>query len=345
MRTINNISRRLNSVSIARDFCLPVTSFGKTYLLRLFFLFAKKLRLLSVMVLLLVPPAIAQESEPAAAVNNQVKSCTMGVFPFISAQHLEEVFAPIAAELSEVMACSLRFRSASSFESFMTKLAKAEFDIAFIQPFDYVQIARAQGYIPLVARNEDLHAVIVTLKNSDVQTIEGLRGKTIALPPSVAAVSYIGLEMLQRASLNVPEDVALLYSKNHGSCIHKVIIGKVDACVTALSALHLLEVKHPDKLKIVAKSEALPNVLFVVRGDISHKIHNELQNKMLNLKLSKQLQKLFNSGEPPFFRITDDSEYDIVRQYCKKFRAKPGSSDNVQCRIPETFDRSIRPLG
>lgn len=187
--------------------------------------------------------------------------------------------------------------------------------------------------------------MVVTLKNSDVQSIKDLRGKTIALPPSVAAVSYIALEMLERAGLNVPEDIALLYSKNHGSCIHKVIIGKVDACVTALSTLHLLEAQHPRKLRVIAKSEALPNALFVVRGDVSHKIYHALQNKMLNLKSSNQLQKLFNSGEKNPFRITEDSEYDTVRLYCKKFRATLGLHDNVQCLIPEALDRSIRPHG
>lgn len=144
MGITNNISRRLNTAFIAWDFCLPVTSFCKTYLLRILLLFSKKRQLLSVIALLFaVTPAIAQESEQTTAINNQVKSCTMSVFPFISAQHLEAVFAPIVAELSEVMECSLSFRSASSFESFMTKLGKGEFDIAFIQPFDYVQIAKS----------------------------------------------------------------------------------------------------------------------------------------------------------------------------------------------------------
>lgn len=345
MGIINNIWRRPNTVSMAWGFCLPVTFFFKTYLLCMLFLFSKKLRLLSVVALLVVPPAMSQGSEQATVVNNQDQACTMGVFPFISAQRLEKVFAAIAAELSEAMECSLRFRSASTFESFMTKLGNGEFDVAYIQPFDYVQIARPQGYIPLVARNEDLNAVVVTLKNSDVQNIKDLRGKTIALPPSVAAVSYIALEMLEKAGLHVPADVAVLYSKNHGSCMHKVIIGNIDACVTSLGTLRLLEARHHRKLKVIAQSEAFPNTLFVVRGDVSDKKFLALQNKMLHLELGDQFQQFFNRGEKNIFRITDDSEYDIVRLYCKKYRAKLGLDDNVQCGIPETLDGSTRPLG
>lgn len=333
MGIINNISRWLN------------LRFNTCYFLQI--QFSKKQRVpVAIALLFIVTPAMAQESEQALTpVNDQVKTCTMGVFPFISAQRLEQVFAPVAAELSEAMACSLRFRSASSFESFMTKLGNAEFDVAFIQPFDYVQIARPQGYIPLVARNEDLHAVIVTLKNNDVRKSEDLRGKIIALPPAVAAVSYIALDMLEKAGLHVPEDVAVLHSNNHGSCIHKVIIGKVDACVVSLSTLRLLEARHHRKLRVIAQSEALPNALFVVRGDVSDKKYLALQNRMLHLASGEQFQQFFNSGEKNPFRITDDSEYDIVRLYCKKFRAIPGVSDNVQCRIPETLDGSTRPLG
>lgn len=319
----------------------PVLSLFKDYLLSIH-LSKKQLVSMAIALLVIVTPVTAQDGEQTpASTNKQGKLCTMGVFPFISAKRLEKVFAPIAAELSQAMECALRFRSASSFESFMNKLGNGEYDVAFVQPFDYVQIARTQGYIPLVARSEGLHAVIVTLKDSEVRNIGDLKGRVIALPPSVAAVSYLAMGMLEKAGLNVPEDVALLHSKNHDSCMHKVLIGKVDACATAATTLRRLEARHHRKLSVIARSEALPNALFVVRGDISHKKYHQLQQKMLNLKLSSSTKKMFTNGEENPFRITDDSEYNIIREYCNKYRAKLQIEEDVQCFIPEATDKFI----
>lgn len=342
MGMINNILQWLNLGSNTRCLYRPVTSLFKGYLLYIQFS-KKQLVSIAIALLVVITPVTAQDSEQAPApTNKQGKLCTMGVFPFISAQRLEEVFAPIAAELSEVMECELRFRSASSFESFMNKLGSGQYDVAFVQPFDYVEIARTQGYIPLVARSEDLHAVMVTRKDSDVRNIGDLKGKVIALPPAVAAVSYLALGMLEKAGLKVPEDVALLHSKNHDSCMHKVLIGKVDACVTAESTLRLLEARQHRKLNVIARSEALPNALFIVQGDISHKKYHRLQQKMLNLKLSSRVQTLFKNGTDSPFRITDDSEYDIVREYCKKYRTKLQIEDDILCLVPEATDKFIR---
>lgn len=135
MGIINNILRWPNLRSNALCFYPLVTSLFKTYLRHLQF-FKKQLATVVIILLFVITPVMAQDGESAAAsANNQEKLCKMGVFPFISTQHLEDMFAPIAAQLSEVMGCALRFRSASSFESFMNKLRDGEFDVAFIQPF------------------------------------------------------------------------------------------------------------------------------------------------------------------------------------------------------------------
>ncbi len=235
--------------------------------------------------MLAITSPVVQSVQENIPVNNQDKQCTLGVFPFISAQQLESVFAPIAAELDSVLNCSLRYRSTVDFETFAQKLENREFDIAFIQPFDYVQIASPKGYLPIVARNEKLHAVIVTRNNSDVHNLADLNGEIIALPPTTAAVSYLARSMLADAGLSETEDITLQHTKNHGSCMHKVLIGKVAACATAPTTLRLFEAKNQVKFREIAHSPTLPGTLFVVRDDISKEKYYQLQQKMLNLAL------------------------------------------------------------
>ncbi len=249
------------------------------------------------------------------------KDCILGVFPFLSAQRLESVFAPIAAELSTVINCSIRFQSSSSFKVFMEKLEQQKYGIAFVQPFDYVRIAAKNGYIPLVTYSENLHAVIVSKTSSNINTIHDLKGKTLALPPPVAAVSYLTRAMLEQAGMGLLTDVTLLYTKNHGSCMQQVLIGKADACGTAPPPVRLFQKKNKLQLKQIAISAPIPHSLFVVRDIISEKLLDKLQQKMLNIKLSDNAQKLFiKEGTKSPFRVVTDSEYDIVRDYWHRYR-------------------------
>ena len=267
-----------------------------------------------------ITPVTAQNSEQnPTPVNTQDKSCSLGVFPFISAQRLESVFAPIAFQLDEVMNCSLRYRSAVDFKAFMKKVKNREFDIAFIQPFDYVRIAALQGYIPLAARKGSLHAILVTRTDSEIRNLSDLKGKALALPPAVSAMAYLGREMLKNAGLDTAEDMTLLYSKNHGSCLHKVSIGKVAACITAPTTLRLYESKTHQKFKVVTRSSAIPNALFVARADIPQEKIHQLQQKILNLSLNESAQKLFNTNKLAHpFRVVNDYEYDIVRMISQR---------------------------
>lgn len=281
--------------------------------------------------LLIYTICLVAASSGTISADEQQKSCTMGVFPFLSAQRMEAVFAPIAAELSTVSNCSYRYQSAADFNVFMTQLRNRKYDVAFVQPFDYVQIAAPQGYIPLAARNQRLSAVIVTLPNSDIRQLSDLKGKTIALPPSVAAVSYLTLAMFDQ-KLKVPGDVQLLHTKNHGSCMHKVLIGKVDACATAPTTLRLFEVKNRQKLRVIARSPSIPHALFVVRGDIPDEDYLKLQNKLLEVTSKGSSRQYFlkhSSGQA--FRIAKDNEYDVVRDYCKKFRPIKIKDDSFLC--------------
>ena len=257
-------------------------------------------------------PEIAQSYE-------YKNTCTMGAIPIFSAQRMESIFAPIAAELGTVMDCNLRYQGAVDYKDFMERLKNREYDIAFIQPFDYVRIAVIQGYVPLARRNGRLYAVIVTRPKSEIRHLSDLKGKTIALPPEVAAVTYLTNVTLANAGLNIPEDVSYLHTKNHGSCMHNVLIGKADACATAPPTLRMFEVKNRQKFRVIARSPSLPHALFVVRGNMSDESFQQLQQKLLNISLSNDARRFFLKDDLMLpFRVVDDNEYDVVREYCKK---------------------------
>lgn len=251
------------------------------------------------------------------------QGCKLGVFPFLSAQRLEKIYAPIAAELDKVMDCDLSYHSASTYSGFMDKLANREFEIAYVQPFDYVRLAVPNGYQPLVSRSSQLISTIVAKQDSGINTLSDLRGKVIALPPAVAAVSYLTRVALEAAGIDPDTDVELDYTKNHGSCMHKVLIGKADACGTVNTVIDLFEDKNRVKFKVVARSPAIPQALFVVRDDIDASTRKKLQQQFFTMQLSEAARRMFRQPQSGHtFRVIDDKEFESVRRYWQHFKSR-----------------------
>ncbi len=247
--------------------------------------------------------------------------CKLGVFPFLSSQRLEKIFAPIAAEMDKVLACDLSYHSAATYKAFMEKLSNREFQIAYIQPFDYVRLAVPKGYLPLMSRSSRLISTIVSRQDSGINSLSDLKGKIIALPPSVAAVSYLTKAALEEAGIDSVTEVTLDYSKNHGSCMQKVLIGKADACGTVNTVIKLFENKYDIKLKVVATTPAIPQSLFVIRGDIPESTRKKLQQQLLNIKLNNDGLRLFKaSNSNEIFIYVRDEKYDTVRKYWQHFK-------------------------
>ncbi len=250
------------------------------------------------------------------------RQCSLGVFPFLSAQRLESIFAPIAAELSKATDCDFHYNSAGSYRSFMDKLKKRKYDVAYVQPFDYVRVAVPHGYLPLAARDSQLKATLVARQEKAIETLEDLKGATIALPPKVAAVSYLTRAALQNDGIDPDKDVKLVYTKNHGSCLQQVLIGKADACATVDTVANMFEQNNNIKLKWVAQTPSVPQALFVVRDDAPPEQREQLLQAFLTMPLTPAGFRLFRNPESSrLFRKIEDEEYDIVRRYWRRFQA------------------------
>jgi hypothetical protein len=158
----------------------------------------------------------------------------LGVFPHLPPSELEKVYAPIAARLSEALGRKVKFSSSSSYRKFMAKLDQQAFDIVMVQPFDYVHIADTFGYLPVATRDEPLATIVVVPESSPLTDLNSLKGRKVALPPKVAAVSRLLEAELKDHGLQPTKDVFLSYHRSHMSCLQQMVIGTVDACATAI---------------------------------------------------------------------------------------------------------------
>jgi len=260
--------------------------------------------------------ATVDKSQAAAA----KKEYLMGVFPYLGPRELEKIYAPIAADYSKAIDSKVLFMTSSTYKTFMGNLDKQMYDIVFVQPFDYVAIADKYGYRPLATRNKPLPAILVVNPDSKFTDVEQLRGKTIALPPPVAAISYLIKSYLKDNGLEPGKDVKIEHHRSHASCMRNVVLGAAAACGTAPPALRFFQKKMNTTLKVIAKTQSIPNSIFAVHPRVPQELHEKLLQQVLSWPTTEEGRSLLKGTKVERFITVEDKDYDVVRTMAKKFR-------------------------
>lgn len=249
----------------------------------------------------------------------------LGVFPFLPVANLEGIFAPIAAELAKPLNKPVRLRLTSTYDAFITALQDQTFDIVHMHPFDYIRYGRTAGYLPLVARSEDLFAQFSIKKNAPATSIKELKGKRIGTPPATGAVTYLALDALHKAGLRPGKEIAIKNFPNHLACLQQLQIGSVDACATSASTLKTFEAQFKLTFKRIGHSQSIPHTMFAVHKRIPAADRELIRSTLISSSLSTvdpQLRQLFiessDAATGRYFKPVTDRDYDPARKILKR---------------------------
>jgi phosphonate transport system substrate-binding protein len=246
------------------------------------------------------------------------KDYVLGVFPYLPPRDLEKVFAPMAADLGKAVHHHIVLRSSTTYSRFAKRLDQQEFDIAFIQPFDYIRMADRFGYLPLATRSEKLTAIVVTGVDSPIQSVADLRGKRMALPPRQAAVSRLMRAFLKEHGLVAGKDIRLSYHRSHVACMRQVLIREADVCGTAAPALRFFQHKMKVKLKTIASSRSIPHTLFAISPRVPKSDRDAIRKRIVGWAHSEAGRKLLARGRLSPFVPIRDSDYNVVRHLAQE---------------------------
>lgn len=249
----------------------------------------------------------------------------MGVFPFVPTATIEGIFAPLAAELSQALARPVTLRSAPSYDKFTDELKSRDFDIAFIHPVDYANLAKTVGLFPLASRNDILSSHIVVKSDSLIRTLKDLKGKVMGMPPKQATVSFLNRMTLKKAGLTPDTDVKFAYLTSHMACLQQLMIGNVAACGVSPATIRLAETQFKTTFRLIHESSEIPPPLFVVKKELPQKDRDTMLRVLTSTNLAgvkPELRTMFvETKEKPFRKVTD-SEYDAVRTMMKSYGIK-----------------------
>lgn len=240
----------------------------------------------------------------------------LGVFPYLPPAKLQQLFDPIAADFEQMLGRPITLSSRNEYDTFTAALHRQEFDIALIHPFDYPEAFDRHGYLPLARRKDELRGLILVAADSPLQTLQDLKGKTVANPPREAAVSYLTSIALMQAGIDPAREVRRDYGKSHFSCMQKLLIGEAEACGTARQALlHFEKEKQMTaKFRVLHETQAVSHSLFVVHRRVGKKERAALQARILDWPNTAAGRRIIDSGQFIPFVAATDQDYASVRK-------------------------------
>ncbi|MFM7344692.1 MAG: phosphate/phosphite/phosphonate ABC transporter substrate-binding protein [Tagaea sp.] len=150
-----------------------------------------------------------------------------GVVPQQTPARLAETWVPLLDEVGRRAGVELVFATAKEIPSFESCVARAAYDIAFMNPYHYVVFAKDPGYAAFARQDGGaMRGLIVVPIGSGAKTIADLAGAKLALPsPAAFAASVLPRAELRAAG--VP--VETLYVRSHESVYRAVAAGQVAA--------------------------------------------------------------------------------------------------------------------
>lgn len=267
--------------------------------------------LLCSIVILLMSASIASYAQPK-------KTYEIGIFPHLSKSHLENTYQSIIDDLSEATDKPIHFDADENIANFHFKLKNQHYDVVMVQPFDYIEIERKFGYIPLASQNKPLRALIVAKKGGAIQTIQNLLGRKLLLPPDSTAVTYLTKKHFHDFGFNIFNDLIIRYERTHIACLQKLLLSFTDACATPQGALDYFERRMEVKFQVISQTLEIPHTLFAVHPRVPQSHHAKLTNALIKWSDTPAGKKvLANKKIVPFNKI-DDKAYDIVRSIKKE---------------------------
>ncbi|MCG6865121.1 MAG: phosphate/phosphite/phosphonate ABC transporter substrate-binding protein [Thiogranum sp.] len=245
-----------------------------------------------------------------------------GVFPYLPTAQLEQIYAPVAADLSIATGREVQLRTRPSFDLFREELVQKRYDLVFIQPFAYAQVASANGYRSVAHPAEALKAIFVVRSDSDIREFKDLRNSTVAMPPKGAAVSLLGRQALTQYGLVPGTDIRLTYQNNHAACLRAVLIRKAAACVTAAPPLQIFTQRTGMIFRVLAHSDPIPGSTFAVHERLPAAMRSAIARRIVSWDQSAAGKVLLESLKLSPFVNSSDEDYLPVREILRTINQK-----------------------
>lgn len=219
-----------------------------------------------------------------------------GVVPQFDARRIQTIWQPVLDALEEQSGLHFELVGSSSIPEFEKQLQDGDFDFAYMNPYHLLKANKSHGYMPLVRDvGRTLHGIVVVRKDSPVQSVQDLDGKSVAFP----APNALGASLLPRTEFGEIYKISILpeYVRNHSSVYLNVVTGQTVAGGGVQKTLQAQPANIRDALRIIYKTPEVAPHPAAVHPRVPDSTRDKVREAFLQLGSTPGGQKLL-SGIP-----------------------------------------------
>lgn len=211
---------------------------------------------------------------------------SFSVAPQFERRQLFSIWQPIVDELQRRTGLRFELVTSLSVGEYDKDVKNGVYDFIFVNPYMIPRIEKQPGYQPLIRDSAPLHGILVVRKDSPLQRVEDLRGKTLAVP----SMSALGASLLLRAELdrNFGVKTRPLIAKTHSSVFLHVVNGLADAGGSVQKALFEQDPRIQDSLKVLHQTRGMPSHPVAGHQRVPVKVREQVQQAFLAMSADAQ---------------------------------------------------------
>ncbi|BBO89034.1 hypothetical protein DSCOOX_22140 [Desulfosarcina ovata subsp. ovata] len=224
--------------------------------------------------------------------------------------------------LSEKLNIPVSIHIQKSYQDHIDYVGQNKADIAFLGPMSYICLKDKYGTKPLIAKLEIdntscFYGVIITRSDSNINSLNDLKGKSFAFGDRNSTMSYIvPKNMLLKAGITIDSFNKYDFLNSHHNVALAVLGGYYDAGGVKEEVFNEFKEKG---IKILAKSPPISEHLFVARSDFPKTLIENIRQHFIGIKNSQNGAFILKSIK---LCATDlvpvsDRDYDPLRELLK----------------------------
>ena len=226
-------------------------------------------------------------------------------------------YAPLAEyleiHLTDVGIKAVKIKIAPDLETMQNWVARGEVDLYFDSPYPAMIVSTNTGAEPILRRWKkgiaEYSSLIFVLEESEIQTVEDLNGRKIALESEFSTSGYmlplvslqeVGLRLIEQSSSNnnIPSNgVEFIFSGDEDNTIELVLSNKVDAGAINSGAFDELPDEIRSSIKVILESESVARHIVLAGPMLSAEQVEKITEKLLEMDDASESQVILESFE------------------------------------------------
>lgn len=301
----------------------------------------KKLGILSLCLVVVSGVLIGcKKKEPQKTAGYTPKELNIQFVPSQSSETLEEKTKSLEKLLGDKLGIPVNVNVSNNYNTTIEELASKKIDIGFLPPAAYIlakdkgcadAILQAQRFgIKVDGSNTDqlvdnYKSIIITKKDSAINSLADLKGKKIAWQDVSSASGYIYPAVeIKKTGINPLKDIQGITIKGHDKAVLEVLNNNVDAAAIFEDARNNVKKDFPNvfnETKVIYRTQGIPNDIIAVRADIDQEWKDKISKIFIDISKDPEGSKLIRDIYAHVGYVkAEDKNFELVRQYQKEIQ-------------------------